>query len=117
MEKNAKSSTESEKVKEEDKYKNIKIDELQLGIWKMKLAPEPGLNLSKRWEAITTGFPLFVRLVTDIFHLAPKLLILLVFCQIWSAVQDTLLLQQSNNLLKTVRHWDLGSCQWRSCLT
>lgn len=92
------------KKKEEKKYDNIKIDELQIGIWNLKLAQEPGMNIRNRWDAITIGFPLFVRLVTDIFHLSPNLFVLLILFQFWDAIQETLFLEQSNNLLKTVRH-------------
>ncbi|KAH9484595.1 ATP-dependent lipid A-core flippase [Psilocybe cubensis] len=85
-----------------NEYSNVRIDEFQLGVWRFKIATETGFNPQKYWEDVKVSLPLFFRLAVDVFTISPRLFTIYIVCQIWQGIEDTILLQLSNNLLKTV---------------
>lgn len=90
----------------EDQYASIRIDgraaELHLGVWNLKIASNPDLDLLGKWKAVKAGLPLFARLALDIFHISPRLFVIFIFCQFWEGVEEMVLLHQSNNVLRAV---------------
>jgi hypothetical protein len=81
-------------------HPNFIIENLRLGVWNIKIAKPTGLQLAQ----IKSALPLFYRLCSDIFTLAPRLFTFFVFCQIWQGVEDALLMHFSSSLLRRVCH-------------
>lgn len=78
------------------------IDELQLGIWKVFLATQKRVGrwglLPEIWET----YPLIMRLVVDIYKLAPRLLYLLLLSKCWNGIKLALEMRLENMLLAQV---------------
>ena len=83
---------------------NIIIEDVRLGVWNLKIAKTTGHKLAQWRRDINSAVPLFYRLCSDIFTLAPRLFPLFVFCQIWEGVEDALLMYFSSLLLRRVCH-------------
>lgn len=100
---NAKETPSTPNTKEkDDAYSNVKIEEMKLGVWTMKLASEPGFNPKAYWKSLKGDLPLLQRLALDIFSVSPWLFTVYIICQVWQGIEDSISLQLSNNLLKTV---------------
>ena len=93
--------TAAEKLKDDS---DIIIEDVRLGVWNLRIAKTTGHNLGQWWKDIKSAVPLFYRLCSDIFTLAPRLFTLFVFCQVWQGVEDALLLHFSSLLLRRVCH-------------
>jgi hypothetical protein len=78
---------------------NIITENLRLGVWNLKIA-----KTTSRWRDIKSAVPLFYRLCSDIFILAPRLFTFFVFCQIWQGVEGALSMHFSSLLLRRVCH-------------
>ena len=83
---------------------NIIIENLRLGVWNLKIAHVTGHKLVQWRRDIKSAVPLFSRLCSDIFTLAPRLFTFFVFCQVWQGVEDALLMHFSSLLLRRVCH-------------
>ena len=81
-------------------HSNIIIESLRLGVWNLRIAKTTGLQFTQ----IKSVLPLFYRLCSDIFTLAPRLFTFFVFCQIWQGVEDAFLMHFSSLLLRRVCH-------------
>lgn len=92
-------ATAAEKSKAES---NIIIENLRLGVWNLKVAKTTGHMLIQWWKDVRSGVPLFYRLASDIFTLAPRLFTFFVFCQFWEGIEDALLMHFSSSLLRRV---------------
>lgn len=90
--------------KKDDRHSGVRIEETKLGVWTMKLATEPGFNAMNYWKSLRGDLPLLRRLALDILNISPWLLTVYIICQIWQGIEDSISLQLSNNLLKTVSH-------------
>ena len=88
-------------------HSNITIEELKLGVWNLKIGKNTttgSKNLAQRWEEIKSAVPVFHRLSSDIFALAPGLSTLFVFCQIFQGLEDAVSMRLSSALLRRVCH-------------
>jgi hypothetical protein len=85
-------------------HPNIIIENIKLGEWNFKIAKISGHMLIQWWRDIKSAVPLFYRLCSDIFTLAPRLFIFYILCQIWRGVEGALLMHFSNLLLRRVCH-------------
>ena len=85
---------------------NIIIEHLRLGVWDLKVATSntTGHGLVQWWRDMKSAVPLFHRLCSDIFTLAPRLFTLFVFCQIWEGTEGALSMHFSSLLLRRVCH-------------
>ena len=86
---------------------NIIIEDLKLGTWILKIAKDTTSTKKKlvlRWEEIKSAVPLFYRLFSDIFTLAPRLFTLFVFCRIFEGLEDAMGMYFSSALLRRVCH-------------
>ena len=87
---------------------NIVIEQLRLGVWNFKIANTTGHELGHElvlwWRDIKSAVPLFHRLCSDIFALAPRLLFFFFFCQIWDGIEGALSMHFSSLLLRRVCH-------------
>jgi hypothetical protein len=83
---------------------NIVIENVRLGVWNLKIANTSGHMLIQWWRDIKSAIPLFYRLCSDIFTLAPRLFTLFILCQIWQGVEDALSMHFSSLLLRRVCH-------------
>ena len=83
---------------------NIVIETLRLGVWNVRIAKTTGHKLVQWWTDLKSAVPLFYRLCSDIYTLAPRLFTLFVFCQIWQGVEDALSMHFSSLLLRRVCH-------------
>jgi hypothetical protein len=82
---------------------NIKISTLQLGVWKVRVAAQSsGFGLQDQIQDLRSSFPILLRLATDIFTLAPGIVLAFLACQIWEGVEDAFEMHISNRLLRTV---------------
>jgi hypothetical protein len=81
---------------------NIVIDDVQLGIWRIRVGKTPRWNLRRHFDSITSAYPLFHRLCGDIFSLSPRIFVFFLVCQIWSGVEDAILMHLSSSLLRMV---------------
>jgi hypothetical protein len=93
--------TTAEKLKADS---NIIVENLRLGVWNLKIAESTGHKLVQWWTDIKSAVPLFYRLCSDIFTLAPRPFTFFVFCRIWQGVEDALLMHFSGLLLRQVCH-------------
>ncbi|KAF8967246.1 P-loop containing nucleoside triphosphate hydrolase protein [Flammula alnicola] len=80
---------------------HITIQELQLGIWTLKL-DATSFHLRKHWADVKSAVPLVWRLTIDILGIAPFHFTAYILCQILKGIEDSLLLQLSNKLLRIV---------------
>ena len=86
---------------------NITIEDIKLGTWILKIGKDTtsiSKNLALLWEEIKSAVPLFYRLFSDIFTLAPRLFTLFVFCQIFEGLEDAMGMYFSSALLRRVCH-------------
>ena len=83
---------------------NIIVENLRLGVWNLKIAKTTGHMLTQWWIDVKSGVPLFYRLASDIFTLAPLPFTFFVFCQFWEGIEDALLMHFSSLLLRRVCH-------------
>ena len=83
---------------------NIIIETLRLGVWNLRIAKTTGHKDVQWWTDIKSGVPLFYRLCSDIFTLAPRLFTFFVFCQIWEGIEGALSMHFSSLLLRRVCH-------------
>ena len=83
---------------------DVLIEDVRLGVWKLRIDKTTGYNLDQWWKDIKSAVPLYCRLFSDIFTLAPRLFTFFVFCQVWQGVEDALLLHFSSLLLRRVCH-------------
>ena len=86
---------------------NITIENIRLGVWNLKIArTSDRMSIQPEWwKDIKSSVPLFYRLCSDIFTLAPRLFIFFIFYQIWHGVEGALLMHFSNLLLRQVCHY------------
>ena len=89
---------------------NITIENLRLGVWTLKIGKTSGHKLFQWWTDIKS-LPLFYRLCSDIFSLAPRLFTFFVLCVIWQGLEEALLMHFSSLLLRRVCHDWLYSFQ------
>ena len=83
----------------------IIIENLSLGVWNLKIAKTTcHIMTIQWWRDVKSGVPLFYRLASDVFTLAPRLFTFFVFCRIWGALENSLLMHFSSLLLRRVCH-------------
>ena len=84
---------------------SVKIDSIQLGVWSVRVENSyPSLFEApkKLWkEALDIG-PFVLRLVADVYSVAPYHLIAYLFCKFAHGLQEVFLLAFSDKLLRTV---------------
>jgi len=81
----------------------IIIDDIQLGVWRLKIGITPGWVLQRQFDSITSAYPLIRRLCTDIFFLSPRVFVFFFVCQFWSGIEDAVLMHYSSSLLRMVK--------------
>lgn len=81
----------------------IIIDDIQLGVWRLKVGKPPGWVLRQHFNSITSAYPLFRRLCRDIFSLSPRIFVSFFVCQFWSGIEDAVLTHLSSSLLRMVK--------------
>jgi len=79
------------------------IEEYRLGIWSLKIGKPARFNFGRQFEDIKLAYPLFHQLVRDIYSLAPRMFVFFLVAQVWSGVEDAILMHLSSSLLKSVR--------------
>lgn len=76
---------------------------LQLGVWRViivnSIVKLPG-------KETLSVLPLVLVFVTEIYTLAPDLVILYVLTKVWSGIQSSLILRTSSHLLTTVSNFE-----------
>jgi hypothetical protein len=82
---------------------DIIIEEVQLGLWKLKLGHPPSLNLRRLLDSIKSAYPLYSRLFLDIYRISPRHFTFFLMCQAWKGVEAAILLHLSSSLLSQVR--------------
>ncbi|KAF9481923.1 P-loop containing nucleoside triphosphate hydrolase protein [Pholiota conissans] len=78
---------------------SLVIEEQQWGVWRVRIASEP-LRLRKLWINFLSAVPVYWRLAVDIFSISPYYLSVFVVCHILCGLEDAILLDQSNKLLR-----------------
>ncbi|KAF9552397.1 P-loop containing nucleoside triphosphate hydrolase protein [Agrocybe pediades] len=80
------------------------IREYQYGVWKFKVADYSATSKSprQRWNDFISSLPLLWRLVSDVFNVAPVLLVLYVLSEIWGGIDSTLMIHFANQILQTI---------------
>ncbi|KAK0490254.1 P-loop containing nucleoside triphosphate hydrolase protein [Armillaria novae-zelandiae] len=83
---------------------SVQVETIQLGIWKVLVAKSPmnPLDISKRWNRVTSSFHFLKRLAIDVYTLDPCLSVLYVLTKIWWGLESALSLYLSSRLLKTI---------------
>ncbi|KAF8194623.1 hypothetical protein BJ912DRAFT_1040726 [Pholiota molesta] len=81
---------------------DIIIEEVQLGLWKLKLGHPPSLNLRRLLDIIKSAYPLYSRLFLDIYRISPRHFTFFLMCQAWKGVEAAILLHLSSSLLSQV---------------
>jgi hypothetical protein len=81
----------------------IIIDDIRLGVWRLKVGNTPGWILRRHFDSITSAYPLFHRLCSDIFSLSPRIFVFFFVCQFWSGIEDAVLMHLSSSLLRMVK--------------
>jgi hypothetical protein len=82
---------------------NIVIEDIQLGIWRIRTGSTPGWNLRHRFDTLASAYPFFQRLCRDIYSLSPRTFVFFLVCQIWAGVEDALSMHLSSSLLRMAR--------------
>lgn len=82
---------------------DIVIEEVQLGLWKLKVGHPPTLSLRRHLDNIKSAYPLYSRLFLDIYRISPRLFAFFIMCQVWKGVEDAILMHLSSSLLSRVR--------------
>jgi len=80
----------------------IVIDDVPLGIWRIRVGNTPGWNLRRCFNTLASAYPLFHRLCRDIFSLSPRVFVFFLVCQIWNGVEEAILMHLSTSLLRMV---------------
>jgi hypothetical protein len=100
------SSDPSEKIVDNPQYPStLIIEDLQIGVRKFRVAHPRTSVLSGFFNArtyIAGQLLILVRLATDIVKVSPHYVLVLLFCRLWSSVNDTLEMYLSNRLLRLV---------------
>ena len=92
-------------VEKEKAFTNVIVEEFKLGAWMFKIAKDTdgfSKRIARHWEEIRSVVPLFYRLSSDIFILAPRIFTLFVFFQIFNGLDGTMLMYFSSALLRRV---------------
>ncbi|KIM46798.1 hypothetical protein M413DRAFT_440368 [Hebeloma cylindrosporum] len=84
------------------KASKIIIDDIQLGVWRLKVGETSGWSLRGQLDSITSAYPLFYRLFSDVFSLSPRIFTLFFVCQLWSGIEDAVLMHLSSSLLRMI---------------
>jgi hypothetical protein len=82
---------------------DVVIEEVQLGLWKVKVGHPPSLTLRRLLDNIKSAYPLYSRLFLDIYRISPRLFTFFLMCQVWKGVEDAILMHLSSSLLSRVR--------------
>ena len=88
--------------KEGKEQLRVKIEELQLGVWHVKIASDTAFGIQKQWDDVRAALPLYWRLMKDIFNVSPVLFTVFIACQLLHGIEDSLLMHLSNRLLRNV---------------
>ncbi|KAJ3508569.1 hypothetical protein NLJ89_g5683 [Agrocybe chaxingu] len=83
----------------ESKRDEIIVDEAQYGVWTLRVARSVQSRAEVYWNELKMAYPLFVRLLTDIYSVSPTLSNIFIACNIWDGTQDALRMHLSSSLL------------------
>ncbi len=94
-----------EKSSTKEDLEGFNIEERQLGVWTLRTEiPQTSFWTPKKLGGEVRIFlPLFLRLFTDIFNIAPYYMIIYLACRFAEGLEDLLILGCSDKLLRTVR--------------
>ncbi|PPR06482.1 hypothetical protein CVT24_002568 [Panaeolus cyanescens] len=87
--------------------RDITVSSHLFGVWRLKVAhPNNPLAMGslKYHRDFIQSLPLFLRLARDIYDVSPRLFVIYLAGQVWSGVDETLLMHFSGVLLKTVEN-------------
>ncbi|KAF8888411.1 P-loop containing nucleoside triphosphate hydrolase protein [Gymnopilus junonius] len=84
------------------KSPTITIQEMQLGVWRVKVVSDTVFGLQKQWDDARSALPLYWRLMTDIFNASPALFTIFIACQLWQGIEDSILMHFSNQFLRNI---------------
>ena len=86
----------------EEKKPTPKIDEYQLGIWRLMIQQDVMFDIRRFWDSFLQGLPLFYQLSVEIWSIAPRLFTLFILTQLWHGIEDAFQMHFSTRLLKLV---------------
>ncbi|KAG2004512.1 ATP-binding cassette transporter [Coprinopsis cinerea AmutBmut pab1-1] len=89
----------------DSKYRDVKIEEYQTGIWRVLLSKQGQFKGPKAFEQFTHFYKSFDhirQLYMDIYTLSPTLFLLHVLSSLWSGLQGALMLYYSSEILRAV---------------
>ncbi|KAF8172036.1 P-loop containing nucleoside triphosphate hydrolase protein [Mycena galopus ATCC 62051] len=80
------------------------LEEMKLGVWRVLTEKEnqSSIGVAARWKKMTALLPTIQKFVTDVYMVGPGLLTLILLSQVWSGVEDVLLLHFANKVLKII---------------
>lgn len=78
------------------------IEETQIGIWRLWIEKKAGFDPREHLKNWTADVPVVLRLVSDVYTVAPGLCWLIGLVKVWSSVEPVVLLYLSSHLLKIV---------------
>jgi len=81
----------------------INIDDIQLGVWRLKVGKPSGGVLRQHFDSITLAYPLFYRLCSDMFSLSPRIFLFFFVCQFWTGIEAAVSMHLSSSLLRMVK--------------
>ncbi|CAA7271172.1 unnamed protein product [Cyclocybe aegerita] len=84
------------------KNDEIFIDEAQYGVWTLKVARSVQSRVELYWNELRMAYPLFVRLLADIYSVSPTLFTIFIACNVWDGIQDALGMHLSSSLLRKI---------------
>lgn len=99
-------SSDQEETTETGTDGDLKIEDLQFGVWSLRIANSHSTVFEapkKLWKEIQDIAPFVLRLITDVYTVAPYHLIVYLFCKFVHGLEDLFLLAFSDYLLRTVR--------------
>ncbi|PBK82608.1 hypothetical protein ARMGADRAFT_731053 [Armillaria gallica] len=79
-----------------------RLETFQLGIWKVSILKSTPLNFRKKFLDLKEAFGYFKRLAIDVYTLEHTLATFFVLNELWSGVQNALLLYLSSQMLRTI---------------
>jgi hypothetical protein len=75
---------------------------IQLGVWRVLIAKSEALKTQLPWKDSFFVFRYLLVFITEIYTLAPSLVVFFILTKVWSGIQPSLILRTSNHLLTVV---------------
>ncbi|TFK24505.1 P-loop containing nucleoside triphosphate hydrolase protein [Coprinopsis marcescibilis] len=93
----------SEEENETTDFKDVVIEESQVGVYRVLVATvKGGFDLYKQFGFVYSALPLLHRLLADVYNQDRVLFTLYIVSRFWGSVENALLMQMSSDLLRTI---------------